>query len=240
MKFLLYSILCLISLTIHSQINTICIYQISPIEQNYNITNADDDVTKNTKKMLLNAFDIAKDLDYVLKFNSMESSSQIDESLVNEGIKNNYLYPVAKSLIGKGIYYQNRKEKIVLRQAEILGPLFIIKDVLINNWKITNEQKKIGDYLCFKAFKNCETCSKIEEVWFTPDIPVPFGPLGYGGLPGLIVEIKNKGSILKLKEIKYIKKELKIVRPIKGKEITIDEYNEMTNGFRTNAKKMSN
>jgi GLPGLI family protein len=230
----------IITSSIYSQTTIICKYQISPIRENYVITKEDDGISQNTKKMLLNAFDIAKDFDYLLKFNKIESGSQIDESMINEGVKSNYLYAIAKVLIGKGYYYQNKKEKIMLHQNEIMGELFVIKDSLINDWEISNVSKKIGNFLCYKATKKCSTCSKIEEVWFAPEIPFPYGPLGYGGLPGLIIEVKNKGSILSLREIKYQNQELKISKPIKGKLITIDEYNEITKRVRANSKKMSN
>jgi GLPGLI family protein len=30
--------------------------------------------------------------------------------------------------------------------------------------------------------------------WYAPDIPVRFGPIGYGGLPGLILELQNESA----------------------------------------------
>lgn len=240
MKIKLLILLSLFISSTYSQVNTVCKYQLLPITKNYEITKADDEVTKNTKKMLLEAFDIAQGFDYILKFNKIESSFRIDESMINESLKSNFLYNIAKSLIGKGLYYQNREEKKMLHQKEVMGELFIIKDSLINDWQINGDSKKIGNYVCFRATKKCKSCSSIEEVWFTPEIPTPFGPLGQGGLPGLIVEIRNKGSILRLVEIKYQKKPMKIEKPYKGKIITINEYNKMVNRIRGNAKKMSN
>lgn len=59
-------------------------------------------------------------------------------------------------------------------------------------WKITQESKQIGKYLCYKAIsKN----SRI--VWFTPEIPLQFGPKQFKGLPGLILEVEiGKISII--------------------------------------------
>jgi len=159
--------------------------------------------------------------------------------MLDESIKNKYIYPIAMALMGKGIYYQNRRDKIVLHQIKTMDKLFIIKDSLINNWNITGEMMKIGKYNCFKAVKNCSTCSSTEEVWFTNQIPVPFGPKGYGGLPGLIVRVVKKGSILQLKSIKYENKNLKINKPNKGEQISMDEYKYRMSSMRINAKKMS-
>lgn len=229
----------LITSAVHCQTTTICKYKILPISENYQINDTDDELTKSTKKMVLSAYDIAKGFDFILKFNQTESIAQIDEYMINESIKNNYLYGIAKILIGKGIYYQNRKEQLVLHQNELMGELFLIKDTLVNDWEIGKDYKKIGKFMCLKATKKCRSCNKIEEVWFAPEIPVPFGPLGYGGLPGLIVEVKNYSSILSLTEISYTKKEVKITRPTKGKKITKDELDEMTGKIRDNADKMN-
>lgn len=229
----------LISSAVHCQTTTICKYKILPISEIYQITAADDQLAKYTKKMVFNAYDIAKGFDFILKFNQTESIAQIDENMINEGAKNNNLYRLAKILIGKGIYYQNRKEKIILHQTDLRGELVVIKDSLVNDWEIGKDYKKIGKFMCLKATKKCSSCNKIEEVWFAPEIAVPYGPKGYGGLPGLIVEVKNYSSILSLTEITYTKKEVKITRQIKGKKITRDEYDQMTGKIKDNADKMN-
>jgi GLPGLI family protein len=62
-------------------------------------------------------------------------------------------------------------------------------------WKVTQESKKIGEYLCFKAIDIESTNTKMKPiVWFTPQIPVSFGTLEYNGLPGLVilVEMHNR------------------------------------------------
>lgn len=58
--------------------------------------------------------------------------------------------------------------------------------------EITQESKKIGDFICYKAI----TKNK-RVVWFTPEIPLQFGPKQYRGLPGLILEVEiGKVSIV--------------------------------------------
>jgi GLPGLI family protein len=207
--------------------------------ENFEINKTDNVNTKYAKELTVKAFNVAKGFDYTLKFNKTESSSQISESMINEG-ENKFLNSIAKALVGKGVFYQNKLQKTSLWQTNVMGELYLVKDSLVNDWEISNESKKIGNYTCYKAVKQCTTCSSMNEVWFTPEIPVPFGPLGYGGLPGLIVSVVKKGSILQLEKIKFYNKPLVIEKPDKGKKIVKAEYDMITSSIRDNAKKMSN
>lgn len=56
-----------------------------------------------------------------------------------------------------------------------------------SDWKLTSDSKIIGNYRCQKAI-----LKKYGRVWmayFTKEIPLPFGPYKFNGLPGLILEI---------------------------------------------------
>src|SRR5690606_35543538 len=106
-------------------------------------------------------------------------------------------YMLASIMGGNGIYYKNIKEKLKLVQTENLGQkINIIYDFNEYDWKITNETKKIDNYLCYKATAEVKEFNYIKNkeiiyrpyVWFTKDIPLPFGPKGLDGLPGLVLE----------------------------------------------------
>ena len=73
----------------------------------------------------------------------------------------------------------------------ILNELFIIKENIPKiDWNITKQSKTIGQFTCKKAFGSIG--GRIYDVWFTSDIPVPFGPHKLGGLPGLILEARSR------------------------------------------------
>jgi GLPGLI family protein len=57
------------------------------------------------------------------------------------------------------------------------------------NWQIGNEQKQIANYTCYKATTTFK--GRNYQAWFTPEIPVPYGPYKFSGLPGLILEIRD-------------------------------------------------
>ena len=65
-------------------------------------------------------------------------------------------------------------------------------------WEITNESKEIAGYTCFKAVrdnlgvKRNGIAKRYPVVaWFCPELPFAFGPMKYGGLPGLILEVQT-------------------------------------------------
>lgn len=70
-------------------------------------------------------------------------------------------------------------------------------------WVIHEENKMIGDYRCFKAtsrfisrYKEDGTeVSRPVVAWFSPELPYPFGPLQFSGLPGLILELQTDSAL---------------------------------------------
>lgn len=66
-------------------------------------------------------------------------------------------------------------------------------------------------------------------VWYTPSIPVSFGPAGYDGLPGLVLESSTSSFYLIAQNIQFQDKQLQIKRPKKGDKITLDEFNKKLN-----------
>ena len=54
-------------------------------------------------------------------------------------------------------------------------------------WQITNETDTVLGYLCKKA--TTKFAGRKYIAYYTEDLPVPYGPYKFGGLPGLILEI---------------------------------------------------
>lgn len=99
-------------------------------------------------------------------------------------------------------------------------------------WSILNESKKIDDYLCYKAeciitFKTRSGSEGSRNViaWYSPEINFNYGPNGYMGLPGLILELEYNKTKLVVKEIKLFDEEINIEFP-NTKEITEKEFLE--------------
>ena len=61
------------------------------------------------------------------------------------------------------------------------------------NWQIGDEMKEVCGYECIKA--TCHWRGRDFTAWFTPDIPVEYGPWKFGGLPGLIMKVSDNEGI---------------------------------------------
>lgn len=97
-------------------------------------------------------------------------------------------------------------------------------------WKVSSESKMIGDYTCYKAtgFKVYNAGGKEMRIpiiaWFCPEIPYSFGPLQYGGLPGLIMELQTNRTLYGLISIDLKKNNLAIAKMPDWEKITEDEH----------------
>ncbi len=56
-------------------------------------------------------------------------------------------------------------------------------------WQITDDTCCVLGYVCNKATTSFAGRDYI--AWFSPDIPIPYGPYKFGGLPGLILKIED-------------------------------------------------
>jgi len=132
---------------------------------------------------------------------------------------------------GSGIFYNSKNER--LRQLNAFGDFFLISK-LKYDWVLKNETKKIGEYVCNKAvlIEKTNTRNGIKKnkivAWYAPEINVPFGPIGYSDLPGLILELEKGNVKYFVSKIKlHPQKEKKIVKPTKGKKVTKKEFQEI-------------
>jgi GLPGLI family protein len=107
---------------------------------------------------------------------------------------------------------------------------YLINKKKILDWIITNESKIIDGNVCYKATATDidyggRDQNKFEiSAWFCPEIPFSFGPVYYGNLPGLILEISYLDIKLLATKIENYFDEKKIVKPEGNKKITIADY----------------
>jgi len=144
--------------------------------------------------------------------------------------------------------YQGKKRKFMLHRdykndkmydwIETLDKKFVVKDDLPKTkWKILNEIKEVKGYLCMKAETTDTIKNRTIQAWYTDAIPFNGGPEGFGGLPGLILELNmNDGECIitatKIDLTKPVEK-LPIPKKIKGKEVALSEFNTTINKFIT-------
>lgn len=189
----------------------------------------DQDSLNLAQKMINQSTDKMKDLSFLLKFTNEESLYEFEDYLE---LKNSEMSKkMALDLTGKGVYYMNSKTKERLIFKDFLGDAFLVAYPFENlKWRISKNSKKIDKYTCYKATLDLKkdamnTKDRTIEAWFTPQIPIGFGPKNYFGLPGLILELKEGKLVYYAKEISLSEK-TEIQRPKKGKKITEEKFNE--------------
>ena len=201
--------------------------------------------------------------DYVLEFNSIESTYKEIKKLETEEQGYNWMANYVGENIGK--IYKNAQDKISINETEMMGKFFLVtEDLEKTKWKMSGESKKIGQYTCYKAtyikqeeekvfsFGNWNQTNgtnqpkkpkKMRDVevvaWFTPEIPVSSGPSWYQGLPGLILEVSDDDTtILCTKIVMNPKEKTKIKRPKKGKVISSQDFVALQDEKRSEAAEM--
>ncbi len=93
-------------------------------------------------------------------------------------------------------YYSDFPENIGMTSSKIYVSMpaynknFKYEEANNTNWQLYNEFKTIGKYKCQKAI--VKKYGRTWTAWFAKDIPFPFGPYKFSGLPGLILEVSDE------------------------------------------------
>lgn len=113
---------------------------------------------------------------------------------------------------------------------------------VIKNWKLIDEIKMIGSLKCKKAeihFKGRDWVA-----WYSTEIPFPYGPYKFSGLPGLIIKITDTTGdfdfeLAKAEASSKLKGKLVAIRKrqyTNAKLVTKKDLSEANNNLRQNAK----
>ena len=183
------------------------------------ITNKD--ITKSDTPKILN------DITYVLRFTNIESTFFNIPKMDSDAYRSNERYVVKSG--ASGIFYKNLKTKEKYKSINLMDENFlVISEIQEDKWVLTKETKKIDEFKCYKAlykFSNSlvPNRSLIITAWYSIELPFPFGPIGFDGLPGIILELNFLDYTFVAKKISFDKK-FDIVKP-EGKIVTNNELN---------------
>jgi hypothetical protein len=124
---------------------------------------------------------------------------------------------VAHTDLGSGTVVENRT---------FMGRTFLIEgERPAIAWRLTGEQSQFAGYLVVRALASVD--DQEVEAWFTPQIPVPGGPAGYGGLPGMILSLSIDGGriVYSATGVRLTPVDAGAIRPpTRGEAVTRDEY----------------
>jgi len=177
---------------------------------------------------------VSSELEFSLVFNDTISLFYLEKKLFSDD-------RAAFSAISHSGYYgrinQQSKAFVTEELQEDFGKFLVIRSY--QKWKLDDETKIIGDFVCFKATTFFTTTNPKGKVfthdftaWYTPQLPYKFGPVGYGNLPGLIIELQGKDFTYGVKKITFydnskMDKENEIPKLKNLKSITEEEFEKL-------------
>lgn len=82
---------------------------------------------------------------------------------------------------------------------------YTYKEPVIKDWKLINESQTINTFSCKKATLRYKGRDWI--AWYTQEIPLPYGPYKFTGLPGLVIKMESEDGEFSFELIKSIPKE---------------------------------
>lgn len=171
----------------------------------------------------------------VLVFNANESiykdqEGQDDEEVIEAGSEDSGMRMKMVMKRPDNQLYKNFEEETFFQKEDLFGRIFLVTDKVEKiQWKLVNDQKEILGYTCQMAtMKNSK--GKEVQAWFTTEIPVSNGPLHFGQLPGIILEVNvddGQTHIVASKvELTSLEKGA-IEAPSKGKKVTREEFDKI-------------
>lgn len=136
-----------------------------------------------------------------------------------------------------GVYYNNIQDNTSIHHRSLQGTSYLIEsnfDAL--EWEIHDEIKEIQGYTCIKATTNIVEPARDfpTTVWFAPDIPFPFGPKEFRGLPGLILAMEYNKYYFYADSIDLDTKQRNIKKPTKGTTISPKDFYIKSSKFFSN------
>lgn len=195
----------------------------------YKVVFGSDEILETLDKKMVEEFKNETEAEqYLLEFNEKEYVFYLKDKMTIDSKKSSK----------KTFYYKEKDSLYSIRPVEddTFGK-FMVKEQKNTNWELHNETKMIGEFLCYKATsyyiadRGAYGVFKFPIIaWYTPQIPLSYGPLTYGGLPGMILELQERNITYGATIIKFtsLGTTSRLAKPNrKDKMITLEEYHKM-------------
>lgn len=171
-------------------------------------------------KYMLEHKKLMEDVEFLLEIDEDRSDFETVKKISIGENKNYYLEAMSgfRYYVDKNIY---------IEQKDLLGQTYLIEESgYYQEWDLINDKKEVLGYTCYKAIlKNAPKDSQI-TAWYAPKLPYQFGPTGYHGLPGLILEtIQNGKLVVFAKEINLKAEDVWVLKPTTGIKTTQEKFN---------------
>lgn len=197
------------------------VYQVAPI------VDLENKISKEAEETIILAGEMLSTFEFELLIHGNECVFQKTQEVI-ESYSDDLLYKLALGFsAGDEVWYTKKGdlEKLIYkRDVEGEKSLTLNEDV---EWEIGEETKYVGEYKVTKASATRKMGSYEEKIvaWFTRELPYSFGPIGYNGLPGLILEMNRDNVVFTFKELQ--EKVVEIVFPKELEQMPFQKYYEV-------------
>ncbi|MFC6101960.1 GLPGLI family protein [Olivibacter domesticus] len=124
-----------------------------------------------------------------------EMKKEMDGNLPDGKMGKNRISFNAPNISNEELFLFPQEKKIITVDKIGMTDYLIPEDFPTINWEITDETKVIGGYTCQSAKGSFG--GRKYTVWFTTELPFPYGPWKLRGLPGLILQASDsKNEVL--------------------------------------------
>lgn len=125
-------------------------------------------------------------------------------------------------------FFKNNSE--VLFTYNLFRTNYLVEDELPKmEWQLSAEKREINNLTCYKATTKFR--GRNWTAWYSPDVPINYGPWKFYGLPGIIVEIKDDSNRFAFALVEYILNSKNVAPTIdfsNAKKVTMKEMAEIT------------
>ena len=183
--------------------------------------------------MISNMMDTESPVEIRVTFNSGRSLSQ---AMISD-TESSGLINMAKIFAEtNGSFCFNWQTRNIVNHKSVEGQKYLIeKSVDQTEWQlIDGDPEMVNGQLCSKAeireIRNNILLhdTLVTTVWYADQIPIPIGPSELVGLPGLIVKVEDKKSVILLKDLSFEPIDLQDVKcPSDGQPISWSDYSDM-------------
>lgn len=178
-------------------------------------------------------------LDFILEYDGSSANYYMKDVMATDNAYG--LNQAIRSTHGFKFFYINKGVSYLDLTYLKGNNKYVIADSINKNWKLTNESKTIKGLKCFKAIGEIKITEpvkgnvlqikkkpKVVIAWFSPSIPIPLGPKGYGGLPGLILELQYDKFNIFVNDINLNPKRKISIRKVEGANLISEaDYTKM-------------
>lgn len=120
-------------------------------------------------------------------------STKLKNEKTEEGVQIKHI--AGRDNLTAKFYYFNKKD--LYFRDNYYDEILLVKELEEKeSWKILEETRELSGFLVHKATTKFRGRNYI--AWYTPEIPLPYGPWKFNGLPGLILEVYDEDKIFYL------------------------------------------